>query len=69
MSKLCQRCEKPVEFAEVFVSLPPHDQAEIKKVCFECGLLIVAEYNESLGKETKSILVVKPKEESKDEEV
>lgn len=63
-SRLCQRCEKPIEFAEVMVSLPPHDWKDVKKVCFECGLLIVAEHNAAQGKETKKVLIIKPKEES-----
>lgn len=63
MAKLCQRCEKPIEFAEVLVSLPPHEWNDVKKVCFECGLLLVDEYNKSRGKETKKVLIVKPKPE------
>jgi len=61
--RLCQCCEKPIEFAEVLVSLPPHNPEDLKRVCFECGLLEVAKYNKTLGKETKKVLIVRPKPE------
>jgi len=59
--RLCQKCESPIEFAEVIVSLPPHIWKDRKRVCFECGLLIIAEHNKALGKETKKVLIIKEK--------